>query len=1090
MSYSELFAISNFTFLTGASHAEELVTRAKELGLNGLSITDKNTFAGIVRGHGTAKTLGLRYIVGTRLVLSDDTELLAYPMSRQGFGNLCRLLTLGKRRATKGNCILNLEDVIEHGKECIFVALVSPNLRDTLVKLSESLPNQIYLGLSPEYDGDDRRRFEEHTRLAEALELPTAALGNVIMHHGGRLRLADVLTCIREKRTIEKLGYLAQPNAERRLKSELEIRKIFEAYPEALRNTNAIANACKFSLDELRYEYPDEITNGVEPNERLRTLTEEGLSRRYPDAVPLKTRSLVEKELRVIKQLDYARYFLTVHDIVKFARSKNILCQGRGSAANSVVCYALGITEISPETITMVFERFISEARNEPPDIDVDFEHERREEIIQHIYSKYGRHRAGLCSTVVHFRSRRAIREVGKAMGLSVDIVSALSSQVWGVSGNGPNEERVKASGLDVKDKRLSQTLELARLIIGFPRHLSQHVGGFVITKGRLDELCPIENAAMEDRTIIEWDKNDIETLGMLKIDILALGMLSCIRKCFELLSTWKGQQYTLATVPQEDPTVYDMVCEADTIGVFQIESRAQMNFLPRMRPRTYSDLIAEVAIIRPGPIQGDMVHPFLRRRRGEERITYPSEELREVLERTYGVPLFQEQAMQIAVVAAGFSATEADALRRALNGFRREGAVEDFKERFISGCIERGYEKQFAQNCFRQLLGFSSYGFPESHAASFALLVYASAWLKCHHPEVFCCGLLNSQPMGFYAPAQIVRDARMHGVTVLPVCIENSYWDNVLEYHTDGTLAVRLGFRQIKGFQEDDGHWIATARGNGYRSIDAVWRRAGVGKSALVKLAGADAFSDLGMKRRDALWEVKGLGGDKPMPLFKQTGEGLPSIRAILPSLSIEQNVFEDYVSTHLSLKAHPIELLRTKLPKFLSSDQLRDTANGANIAVCGLVITRQRPGTASGVIFVSLEDESAVSNVIVWPNVFKKFRKEVMVGRLLYVRGKLQREGDICHVISSRIEDYSYLLNGLASADTGEVVDPTVDNADEVKRSGGDRRTGPIDFENRESPDTITQQLQDAHRHRIASGARHPREQAKKLFNSRDFH
>lgn len=1090
MSYSELFVISNFTFLTGASHAEELVTRAKELGLNGLSITDKNTFAGIVRGHGTAKTLGVRYIVGTRLVLSDDTELLAYPMSRQGFGNLCRLLTLGKRRATKGNCILKLEDVIEHGKECVFVALVSPSLQDTLVKLGESLPNQIYLGLSPEYDGNDTTRFGERTQLAQELELPTAALGNVIMHHGGRLRLADVLTCIREKKTIDKLGYLAQPNAERRLKSELEIRKIFEDYPEAIQNTNLIANACKFSLDELRYEYPDEITNGVEPNERLRTLTEEGLSRRYPDAVPLKTRSLVEKELRVIKQLDYARYFLTVHDIVKFARSKNILCQGRGSAANSVVCYALGITEISPETITMVFERFISEARNEPPDIDVDFEHERREEIIQHIYSKYGRHRAGLCSTVVHFRSRRAIREVGKAMGLSVDIVSALSSQVWGVSGNGPNEERVKASGLDVKDKRLSQTLELARLIIGFPRHLSQHVGGFVITKGRLDELCPIENAAMEDRTIIEWDKNDIETLGMLKIDILALGMLSCIRKCFELLSTWKGQQYTLATVPQEDPTVYDMVCEADTIGVFQIESRAQMNFLPRMRPRTYSDLIAEVAIIRPGPIQGDMVHPFLRRRRGEEKITYPSEELREVLERTYGVPLFQEQAMQIAVVAAGFTATEADALRRALNGFRREGAVEDFKERFISGCIERGYEKQFAQNCFRQLLGFSSYGFPESHAASFALLVYASAWLKCHHPEVFCCGLLNSQPMGFYAPAQIVRDARMHGVKVLPVCIENSYWDNVLEYHTDGTLAVRLGFRQIKGFQEDDGHWIATARGNGYRSIDAVWRRAGVGKSALVKLAGADAFSDLGMKRRDALWEVKGLGGDKPMPLFKQTGEGLPSIRAILPSLSIEQNVFEDYVSTHLSLKAHPIELLRTKLPKFLSSDQLRDTANGANIAVCGLVITRQRPGTASGVIFVSLEDESAVSNVIVWPNVFKKFRKEVMVGRLLYVRGKLQREGDVSHVISSRIEDYSYLLNGLAGADTGEVVDPTVDNSDEVKRSGGDRRTGPIDFDNRESPDTITQQLQEAHRLRIASGARHPREQAKKLFNSRDFH
>lgn len=1090
MSYSELFAISNFTFLTGASHAEELVTRAKELDLNGLSITDKNTFAGIVRGHGTAKTLGIRYIVGVRLVLTDDSEILAYPTTRKAFGHICRLLTLGKRRATKGNCILKLEDVIEHGEESIFITLVAPNLKSTLIKLRETLRKQVYLGLMPEYDGEDESRFEERNRIATESKISTVALGNVIMHQGGRVRLADVLSCIREKTTIDKLGFSALPNAERRIKSEFEMRRIFKDYPEAIDNTNRIASACRFSLDELRYEYPDEITDGVEPNVRLRTLTEEGLSRRYPDAVPLKTRSLVEKELRVIKQLDYARYFLTVHDIVKFARSKNILCQGRGSAANSVVCYALGITETSPELITMVFERFISEARNEPPDIDVDFEHERREEVIQHIYSKYGRHRAGLCSTVVHFRSRRAIREVGKAMGLSVDVVSALSSQVWGVSGNGPNEERVKASGLDLKDKRLKQTIDLARLIIGFPRHLSQHVGGFVITKGRLDELCPIENAAMEDRTIIEWDKNDIETLGMLKIDVLALGMLSCIRRCFELLTSWKGKRYTLSTIPQEDSVVYDMMCNADTVGVFQIESRAQMNFLPRMRPRTYSDLIAEVAIIRPGPIQGDMVHPFLRRRRGEEEISYPSEELREVLERTYGVPLFQEQAMQIAVVAAGFTPTEADALRRALNGFRRQGAVEDFKDRFISGCLERGYEEKFAQNCFNQLEGFSSYGFPESHAASFALLVYASAWLKCHHPEVFCCGLLNSQPMGFYAPAQIVRDARMHGVNVLPICIEHSYWDNVLEYHTDGSLAVRLGFRQIKGFREDDGHWIATARGNGYRSIEAVWRRAGITKTALVKLAGADVFATLGMQRRDALWAVKGLGGDKPMPLFKQMGEGLPDLKAILPALSLDQNVFEDYVSTHLSLKAHPLELLRSKLPKFLSTNKLRETFNGARIAVSGLVITRQRPGTASGVIFLTLEDEFSVANVIVWPSVFKRYRKEVMVGRLLYVRGQLQREGEVTHIIASSIEDYSYLLNNLAISDEFGVIDPTRDNADEVKRPTDDERTGPLTKKSSHMSDSITQQLQEAHRLRISSGGRHPREQAKKLFNSRDFH
>ena len=1091
MTYVELFAISNFTFLTGASHAEELVTRARKVGLGGLAIADKNTFAGIVRGHSAAKELGLRYLVGTRLVLMDGTEILAYPRDRQAFGQLSRLLTLGKRRTVKGQCDLQLEDVLDYCANCILIGLSGPDFGESLRALKAAFDDHVFVGLVPDYDGADPDRFAAAQALADRLGLETVALGNVIMHAAGRLRLADVLSCIREKTTIDKLGRRALPNAERRIKSEFEIRRLFQAYPNAVANTARIAEACPFSLDELRYEYPDEITDGLTPNDRLRKLTEEGLVRRYPDAVPLKVRAMVEKELRLIGELDYARYFMTVHDVVTFARSKGILCQGRGSAANSVVCYALGITEASPDMITMVFERFISEARNEPPDIDVDFEHERREEVIQHIYEKYGRHRAGLCSTVIHYRSRSAIRQVGQAMGLSVDVVSALSSQVWGVSSSDLEDERAKSAGLDLEDRRLRQTLDLAKQILGFPRHLSQHVGGFVITKGRLDELCPIENAAMADRTVLEWDKDDIEALGMLKIDVLALGMLTCIRKCFDLLDMWKGERYTLATLPQEDPVVYDMLCEADTIGVFQVESRAQMNFLPRMRPRTYQDLIAEVAIIRPGPIQGNMVHPYLRRRRGEEEIIYPSEELREVLERTYGVPLFQEQAMQIAIVAAGFTATEADALRRALNGFRRQGAVEDFKERFLAGCLERGYEREFAENCFKQLEGFSSYGFPESHAASFALLVYVSSWIKCHHPDVFCCGLLNAQPMGFYAPAQIVRDARQHGVTVLPVCAEHSFWDNVLEPMPNGGFAVRLGFRQIKGFAEDDGHWIAAARGAGYGNVEAIWRRAGVGRGALTKLAGADAFAVYGLERRDALWSVKGLGADRPLPLFEKTGEGLPEDDANLPLLSLHESVFEDYVATRLTLRDHPVNLVRDKLPRFSPAEQHRTTTDGAWLAVSGLVITRQRPGTASGVIFLTLEDDTAVSNVVVWPKVFAKFRKEVMAGRLLHVRGKLQREGTVTHVIATQIVDYSYLLDGLGYPEfAGDTIDPSHDSADEAKRPVQDMRSGPRSEKRRAATDAITAELQEAHRARIAAGVRHPREQAKKLFYSRDFH
>ncbi|WP_411820341.1 error-prone DNA polymerase [Hyphococcus formosus] len=1088
MSYVELYTTSNFTFLTGASHAEELVRKAVELGLGGISITDKNTFAGIVRGYTAAKELNIPYIVGVRLVLNDETELLAYPKDREAFGRLSRLLTIGKRRTVKGECSLDLEDVLQWGEGSVLVALCGPEFPSILLTLNDAFGDDVFVGLPPCYDGCDEERFSERAKQAETAGLRLVALGDVIMHEAKRIKLADILSCIREKTTIDKLGRVALPNAERRLKSEFEMRRLFKSYSGAITNAQAIAEQCKFCLDELRYEYPDEITDGRDPDERLRHLTEKGLIRRYPDGTPLKVQAMVEKELRLIKTLDYARYFLTVHDIVEFARDKGILCQGRGSAANSVVCYALGVTEASPETITMVFERFISEARNEPPDIDVDFEHERREEVIQHIYEKYGRHRAGLCSTVVHYRSRRAIREVGKAMGLSEDAVAALASQVWGTSNSGLGAARARAVGLDLKDRRLRQALELAKEIIGFPRHLSQHVGGFVITRGRLDELCPIENASMDDRTVIEWDKDDIDALGMLKVDVLSLGMLTCIRKAFDLLKVWKGERYELSTIPQEDSAVYDMICKADTVGVFQIESRAQMNFLPRMRPRNFEDLIAEVSIIRPGPIQGNMVHPFLRRRNGEEPVTYPSEELKEVLERTYGVPLFQEQAMQIAIVAAGFSPTEADALRRALNGFRRQGAVEDFKDRFIEGCVSRGYNRDFAENCFKQLEGFSSYGFPESHAASFAHLVYASSWIKCHHPEVFCCAILNAQPMGFYAPAQIVRDARQHGVNVLPVCVERSYWDNVLEPYHDGSLAVRLGFRQIKGFSENDGHWIASARGNGYRSIDSVWRRAGVGRAALSRLAGADAFASYGHTRRQALWEVKALGGDKPLPLFENDSEGLPAIKTNLPKMSNGEEVFEDYVATRLTLREHPVKLLQHALAPVTPASSLRMTSDGKWLSVAGLVITRQRPGTASGVIFITIEDADAVANIIVWPKTFKKFRKEVMAGRLLRITGKLQREGVVAHIIAANIEDYSYLLDDLGDTRNGAgQIDPSHDNADEAKRPICKERRSRPRQPTRPVSESISYELQHAH---YGAGARHPREQAKKLFYSRDFH
>ncbi len=929
----ELCTLTNFTFLTGASHPEEMVEAAADLGLAVLAITDVNSVAGVVRAHQRAREMGRdgavppRVLAGARLVLRDGLTVTALPRDRTAWGRLCRLLTLGRMRAPKGDCHLALSDLLDWGAG-LELLLHPPDQRLTpcsggmpfkawlpqAERLVQRFPGQCSWVLAPQYDGQDRARMARHKALAARLGLPLLASSLPLLHHPARRRLADVLTAVRLGVRVEDLGRRALPHGEQRLRKPADLRRLFAGYEAALTHAAQVAARAAFSLDELRYDYPSEATGGETADQRLARLAQQGLRWRYPQGASDKVKAQMAHELALIAKLRYAAYFLTVNDIVSFARDRGILCQGRGSAANSVVCYALGVTSVSPEIGTMVFERFVSEARNEPPDIDVDFEHERREEVIQHIYQRYGRMRAGLCATVIHYRGKRAVREVGAAMGLSEDTLSALSSQIWGFGGpKAITEARLREIGLDPTDRRLHQTLRLIDEVQGFPRHLSQHVGGFVITEGRLDELVPIENATMEDRTVICWDKDDIDTLGILKVDILALGMLSCIRKAFDLVDQHHHRRFDLATLPAEDAQTYDMLCRADSLGVFQVESRAQMNFLPRMRPRTFYDLVIQVAIIRPGPIQGDMVHPFLRRRNGQEIVQFPSDALGAVLAKTLGVPLFQEQAMQIAIVGAGFSPLEADRLRRALATFKKHGNVTALKDRFLQGMRDNGYDDDFAQRCFSQIEGFGSYGFPESHAASFALLVYASAWLKCHHPGIFACALLNSQPMGFYAPAQIVRDARMHGVTVLPPSINHSQWDNGMEDH-HGTLALRLGFRQIKGLPEDEARWVSLARGNGYLSVEDVWRRAGVTSATLTRLAEADAFAPLGLDRRAALWAARALSPAAPLPLFAQDmdGEAIMEPRVSFPAMTTGESVVEDYVAMRLTLRAHPMALLR----------------------------------------------------------------------------------------------------------------------------------------------------------------------------------
>ncbi len=1081
LAYAELCVTTNFTFLTGASHPEEYMVRAAELGLKAITITDRNSLAGIVRAFSARKEI-LRQanennievklpklIVGTRLVLADsDVQWVALPTDRTAYQRLSRLLTLGKRRAEKGTCILHKNDLVEWGKGMILIGL-PPREKSTikytlpeLLAISRHFPGNVFLGAAPNYDGRDQKRFNHYALLARRAAIPMVAVGDVMMHISKRRQLADVLTCLRVGVKIDDIGTKALTNSERRLKGAADMARLFKAHPAAIKRTLDIAGRCTFQLDELSYEYPDEVTNGEDAQQRLERLTLVGLKRRFPNGVSPETQAKVDKELGLIQKMRFAAYFLTVHDIVQFARSEDILCQGRGSAANSVICYALGITEVGPDVIAMVFERFISEARGEPPDIDVDFEHERREEVIQHIYEKYGRHRAGICATVIHFRSRAAIREVGKVMGLTQDVLAALSGRMWGSSSHGIETDKLKEIGLNPDDKRLMQTLDLIGQIIGFPRHLSQHVGGFVITKGRLDELCPIENAAMDDRTVIEWDKDDIDALGILKIDVLSLGMLTCIRKCFDLIASHGGPRVTLESLPTEDKATYDMLCVADAVGVFQVESRAQLNFLPRMKPRIFYDLVIEVAIIRPGPIQGDMVHPYIRRRNGKERIEYPSKELEDVLGKTLGVPLFQEQAMQIAIVAAGFSPEEADRLRRSLATFKRMGTISTFRDKFIAGMLAKGYSPEFTQRCFSQIEGFGEYGFPESHAASFALLAYASAWLKCHHPAAFACALLNSQPMGVYAPAQLVRDVREHNVEVRPICINASTWDNQLELRPDGALALRLGLRQIKGFREEDANWLVAARGNGYPDPESLWRRAGISPKVMERLAEADAFTSIQLGRRDALWQIKAIQGEAPLPLFSNPidGEGIFEPEVTLPPMHLGEEVVEDYVAMRLSLRAHPMEVLRPKWPDLLPHGELF-TAPLRRTKVCGLVITRQRPGTASGVIFLTLEDETGVCNVVIWPKIYEKYRRQVIGGRLLRITGKLQREGIVVHLIADHVEDMSDDLALLGHPDYDVVGEPygTTDEAPRMPR----------------------QTIRRAH---------HPREQAKILFPSRDFH
>jgi error-prone DNA polymerase len=1100
--YVELCSATNFGFLTGASHPHELVGMANALGLSGLAVCDRNSLAGVVRAHATAKKLGFRFVLGCRLAFADGTpDILCYPTTREAYGQLTKLLTVGQLRAGKGECELHFEDLVQHGEGQLFIAMPPPApdaaFARFLAEAARAFSGWIWLAATRGYAAQDAKRIAALDALGRRAGAPIVAVGDVLYHAPERRPLQDVMTCIRERCSIQTAGLRLEANAERHVKSPDEMARLFNAWPEAVARTLEIAERCRFSLDELRYEYPDEpVPPGKTPMQHLTDLAWTGAHWRYGETVPQKVVDLLHKELALIEELKYPNYFITVHDIVRWAREQGILCQGRGSAANSSVCFCLGVTSVDPckPNHDVLFERFISKERDEPPDIDVDFEHARREEVMQYVYRRYGRHRAAICATVIHYRPRSAIRDVGKALGLTEDITAALADTVWGSWGSEMPDEHITQAGLDPKNPEIRRAVDLASELLGFPRHLSQHVGGFVLTKRRLDETVPIGNAAMKDRTFIEWDKDDIDELGLMKVDVLALGMLTAIKKAMDMLARDHGRIdiQDMADMPEGDPAVYDMLCKADSVGVFQVESRAQMSMLPRLKPREFYDLVIEVAIVRPGPIQGDMVHPYLRRRDGIEPVTFPApalehgppDELFEILGKTKGVPLFQEQAMKLAMVAAKFSAEDANGLRRSMATFRNMGTVGNYGVMFVEGMVRRGYDPEFAQRCFKQIEGFGSYGFPESHAVSFAKLVYVSAWIKCHYPDVFCAALLNSQPMGFYQPAQLVRDAREHGVEVRGPDVLLSDWESKLESQTPspswgGTagaerrqggdvrvlqdvvvasdfptqtaprsvppregegclLPVRLGLDQITGLREDDALALVAARAAGAATLPELASRARLNRRALELLAEADAFRSLGLDRREGLWAVKALAPEvkaaEDAPLL--AGLGLEEAPVALPRMTLPAHVAEDYRTTGLSLKAHPCRFFRSQLASLgaVPTERLRAMKDGQRATIGGLVLIRQRPGTAKGVIFATLEDETGVANAVVWPDVFTANRRVVMTASFLVVSGRLQVASDVIHLVAERFIDLSPRLARLRGADT---VPPPRGTAGRLQRS-----------------------------------------------------
>ncbi|MCS3739687.1 MULTISPECIES: error-prone DNA polymerase [unclassified Rhizobium] len=1100
--FFEIGARSNFSFLEGASKPEEMIVQAAVLKLGGLGIADRNSVAGVVRAHAQAEAIRkkfermraglleerekkdiipdpIRFQPGARLVFTDGTpDILAYPRNRRGWAHLCRLLSNGNLRAEKGKCILSEEDLMEWGDGMMLAIIPHPSIADDnnhaafeacLERFRRRFRKNIHMALAPAYDGRDKRMFATIAMLADRNRIPLIATNQPLYHDTARRPLADIVTSIREHVSIPVAGFLLAPNAERYLKSGSEILRLFRDYPQAVTNTAKFFGSLSFSLDELEHNYPSENDEGETPYETLERLTNSGAAKRFPDGVPEKVQKNIEYELDLVRRKQYESYFLTVHRIIQYARhERRILCQGRGSAANSVICYCLEITEVNPEKSTLLFDRFLSMDRDEPPDIDVDFEHERREEVIQYIYQTYGKEHAGLTAGVTTYRTRSAGREVSKAFGLSEDVQSAIGSLVWGWSEEKLSEREARAAGLETSDPMTKNVLKYASELLSFPRHLTQHVGGFVITRDRLDEVVPIMKTAMPGRYMVEWDKDDLDNLKILKVDILALGMLTALKRAFDLLLLHYDVKKTLADLGnathEDEKPVYAMMCRADTLGVFQIESRAQMSMLPRLKPKEFYDLVIEVAIVRPGPIQGDMVHPYLKRREAEARgipATYPSEELKGVLERTLGVPLFQEQAMQIAITAAGFRPAEADQLRRAMATFKRTGTIGNFETRFMEGMVAKGYARDFAQQCFNQIKGFGEYGFPESHAASFALLVYASSWVKAYYPDVFCAAMLNSQPMGFYAPAQLVRDAREHGVEIRPVDINESNWDCLLEEaefnrrtvdfrHAamreiiQTKRAVRLGFRQIKGLSEASMQQLVANRGKGYSSIRDLWLRSGLHKADIERLADADTFHSIRLSRREALWAVRALDAKsaaEKLPLFDQVShidlQLEPETR--LPEMLAGEQVVEDYRYLSLSLKGHPVSFLRNEFRKagVVRNVDLLTVPNGRRVTIAGLVLVRQRPGSAKGVIFMTLEDETGVANAIVWKKVFEKYRPIVMGARLVKIYGKLQSQSGVIHTVVDHIEDMTPALGILqkearrfgVSDRSDEALNPTMD-------------------------------------------------------------